>query len=239
MDLIPAIDLLAGQAVRLRQGRYDQVTVYAEDPVALAATWRDRTPRLHVVDLEGARAGLAVQRDVVKRLVAAFGPGVQIGGGVRTRAACESYLELGVDRVVLGTAALRAPELVAELALAHPHRIVLAVDARGGMVATEGWLEQSATPALDVVRRFASLPIAAVLYTDIERDGMETGPNVEQTASLARDGGLPVIASGGVGTLTHLRSLAPHPGIVAAIVGRALHEGRFSLEAATAACQGE
>ncbi|MBN2191916.1 MAG: 1-(5-phosphoribosyl)-5-[(5-phosphoribosylamino)methylideneamino]imidazole-4-carboxamide isomerase [Polyangiaceae bacterium] len=237
MELIPAIDLLAGQAVRLRQGRYDAVTVYSDDPAGLAALWRGRASRLHVVDLEGARAGQAVQRDLVQRLVSAFGPGVEVGGGVRNRAAFESYLALGVERVVLGTMALRSPELVGELAETHPGRVVLAVDARAGRVATEGWLEQSTTLAIDLVRAFAHLPIAAVLYTDIERDGMETGPNIEQTAALARDGGLPVIASGGVGTLEHLRALAPCPGVAAAIVGRALHEGRFSLEAALEACK--
>ncbi len=235
MDLIPAIDLLDGRVVRLRQGRYDAVTVYHEDPPALAASWRGRARRLHLVDLEGARAGRAVQRDAVQRLVAAFGPGVQVGGGVRSRAAAEGYLELGVDRVVLGTAALRAPELVVELAEAYPGRIILAVDARDGLVATEGWLEQTTTPAIDLVRRCAAYPLAAVLYTDIDRDGMETGPNVERTAALARDGGLPVIASGGVGQLDHLRALAAQPGIAAAIVGRALHEGRFTLEQALAA----
>ena len=238
MELIPAIDLLHGKAVRLRQGRYDDVTVYSEDPAQLAASWAGRAPRLHVVDLEGARAGHAVQRELVRRLVDAFGGGVQVGGGVRSHEAVESYFELGVDRVVLGTAALRDPELVAKAARAHPGRIIVAVDARAGRVAIRGWQEQSERLALDLVRELAALPLAPVLYTDIERDGMETGPNLEHTACLARLGGLPVIASGGVGTLEHLRLLAVYPNIVGAIVGRALHEGRFTLEEAVVAARG-
>ncbi|HEY6726426.1 MAG TPA: HisA/HisF-related TIM barrel protein, partial [Polyangiaceae bacterium] len=148
----------------------------------------------------------------------------------------EDYVALGVDRVVLGTAALKDPSLVERAATAFPQRIILAVDARGGMVATEGWLEQSETRAVDLVRRFAEFPLAGVLYTDIDRDGTEVGPNVAETARLARDTGVPVIASGGVGTLAHLRELcAAEAGIVAAIVGRALHEARFSIREAISA----
>lgn len=239
MEIIPAIDLLDGKAVRLRQGRYDEVTVYSDDPAALAAEWRGRVQRVHVVDLEGARAGAPVQGELVRRIVAAFGPGVQVGGGVRSRAAVDAYFELGVDRVVLGTAALRDPELVRSAARAYPGRVIVAVDARGGRVATEGWLSQSEKLALELVRELAGSQLAAVLYTDIERDGTEVGPNVQETANLARDGGLPVIASGGVGKLEHLSALAQHPGIVGAILGRALHEKRFSLEEAAAAARGE
>jgi phosphoribosylformimino-5-aminoimidazole carboxamide ribotide isomerase len=239
MQLIPSIDLLRGQVVRLRQGRYDEVTVYHHDPSAQAAAWAEQVGRLHVVDLEGARAGRAVQKDLVRAIVDAFGQGVQIGGGVRSFEAVESYLELGVDRVVLGTAALRDPELVRRAALAYPERIIIAVDARGGRVATEGWLDQSNRRAVEVVRGYAELPIAAVLYTDIERDGMEVGPNRDETARLAHEGGLPVIASGGVGTLDHLKALAAEPAILAAIVGRALHERRFTLAEALAAAEPE
>ncbi|HWA75099.1 MAG TPA: 1-(5-phosphoribosyl)-5-[(5-phosphoribosylamino)methylideneamino]imidazole-4-carboxamide isomerase [Polyangiaceae bacterium] len=231
MDLIPAIDLLSGNAVRLRQGRYEDVTVYSTDPAALAKSWSGRTPRLHVVDLEGARAGAPVQRDLVRSLVSAFGPGVQVGGGVRTFESAVAYFELGVERVVLGTAAIRDPELVARTTRAYPGRVIIAVDARGGFVATDGWLEKSEKRAVDLVKEFAQLPIAAVLYTDIERDGTEVGPNIAETARLARETGVPVIASGGVGTLEHLRALAAvEAGVVGAIVGRALLEGRFSIE---------
>lgn len=239
MELIPAIDLLNGKAVRLRQGRYEDVTVYSEDPAALASEWKGGAPRLHVVDLEGARAGSPVQRELVRAMVAAFGSGVQVGGGVRSYEALSAYFELGVDRVVLGTAAIRDPELVRRAAEGFPGRVVVAVDARGGRVATDGWLNASERTAIDLVRELSRLPIAAVLYTDIERDGMEVGPNVAETARLARETGVPVIASGGVGTLEHLRALSSaEAGIVGAIVGRALHEKRFSLEAAGLAARG-
>jgi phosphoribosylformimino-5-aminoimidazole carboxamide ribotide isomerase len=238
MELIPAIDLLEGQAVRLRQGRYAEVTVYHADPAALARTWSAEVARLHVVDLEGARRGSAVQTELVRAIVSSFGPGVEVGGGVRSFAALESYFELGVERVVLGTAALRDPDLVERAAEAYPGRVIVAVDARGGMVATEGWLEQSSVRAIDLVRRLSTLPLGAVLYTDIERDGMEVGPNVAETMRLGREGGLPVIASGGVGSLDHLRELARLPGVVGAIVGRALHERRFTLAEAREAARG-
>jgi phosphoribosylformimino-5-aminoimidazole carboxamide ribotide isomerase len=239
MELIPSIDLLSGKVVRLRQGRYDDVTVYAEDPVRLAATWSGQVPRLHIVDLDGARDGRDAQRDLVRALVESFGSGVQVGGGIRSLQAVQRYCELGVSRVVMGTAAIRDPALVREAAEAYPGQIVIAVDARGGWVATDGWNSVSDRRASDVVREFADLPLAAVLYTDIERDGMEVGPNIAETARLADDGGLPVIASGGVGTLEHLAALSRTTSkIVGAIVGRALHEQRFSLADAVAAASG-
>jgi phosphoribosylformimino-5-aminoimidazole carboxamide ribotide isomerase len=237
MNVIPAIDLLGGRAVRLKQGLYDQVTVYDADPPARARAWRGIAPHLHVVDLEGAKAGRAVQGETVRAIVAAFGPGVQIGGGVRSREAFESYLELGVARVVVGSAALKDPALVRALAAEHPGRVILAVDAKDGLVATEGWTEVSATTAVELVRAFADAPLAAVLYTDVARDGMMVGPNVEATAQLARASHVPVIASGGVGTLAHLSALAVHPGIDAAIVGRALYEKAFTLEEALSAAR--
>lgn len=239
MDLYPAIDLLGGAAVRLRQGSYDEVTRYAGDPVALAASWSGRAPRLHLVDLEGAREGAPVQRELVRHIVEVFGAGVQVGGGVRTRAAAEAYLALGADRVVLGTAALEDRGLVEELARAHPGRIVVAVDAREGRVATRGWLAQSSVLAVDVLAELEELPVAAALYTDIARDGMEGGPNVEATLRVARASRIPVIASGGVGTLEHLARLAQHPEISGAIVGRALHEHRFGLDDALAVARGD
>lgn len=240
LQVIPAIDLLAGQAVRLRQGRYDDVTVYAHDPAELAAEWAGTVRRLHVVDLEGARAGHAVQQELVRRVVTAFGPGVQVGGGVRSLQALESYFELGVERVVLGTAAIKDPELVERATELYPGRIIVAVDAKAGWVATEGWAETSERRAVDLVRELARLSLAAALYTDIERDGMEVGPNIAETALLAGETGVPIIASGGVGTLAHLRALAvAGAGVVGAIVGRALHEQRFSLSEAVAAASGE
>jgi phosphoribosylformimino-5-aminoimidazole carboxamide ribotide isomerase len=239
MEVIPAIDLLDGKAVRLRQGRYEEVTVYDEHPHVLAAEWSGRVERVHVVDLDGAKAGRPVQRVLVRKVVASFGAGIQVGGGVRSMAAVDAYFDLGVDRVVLGTAAIRDPDLVLAAAEAYPNRIVVAVDARNGKVATDGWTDQSERRAIDVVKELAGRGLAAVLYTDIERDGTEVGPNVEATAALARDGGIPVIASGGVGKLEHLAALRAAEGnLVGAIVGRALHEKRFTLEQAISAASG-
>jgi phosphoribosylformimino-5-aminoimidazole carboxamide ribotide isomerase len=179
-----------------------------------------------------------VQTDAVRKIVAAFGEGVQIGGGIRSFDAVESYFALGVSRIVLGTAAIRDPELLKRAIEAHPDRVIVAVDAKDGFVATDGWLEVSERRAVELVRDVARLPIAGVLYTDIHRDGMETGPNVAETARLADETGAPVIASGGVGTVDHLRALAnASPRIVAAIVGRALHEHRFTLDEAVRAAR--
>lgn len=236
MDLFPAIDLLDGKAVRLHQGRYDAVTVYDADPVARARSFRDAGARwLHVVDLAGAKAGTCVQADVVRAVVKAFGGQVEVGGGVRSRAAFESYLAAGATRVVLGTAAVRDPKLVREIARAHPRCVVLAVDAKDGMVATDGWETTSTVTAIDLAKQFADVELGAVLYTDVARDGTQVGPNVEATAKLAKETGLAVLASGGVGTLDHLRELAKHPEIAGAVVGRAIYEGAFSVADALAA----
>jgi phosphoribosylformimino-5-aminoimidazole carboxamide ribotide isomerase len=238
MQLWPAIDLLHGQAVRLHQGDYDKVTVYHQDPAALAASWKGVVQNLHLVDLEGARTGRLVEKDLVRRIVQSFGPGVEVGGGVRDRAAIESYLDLGADRVVLGTAAIRDPDLVRAAATAHPYRIVLALDAKDGLVATDGWLSVSTRTAVEVVRELRDFPIAAVLYTDIARDGTRVGPNIEATVRLADGGGLPVLASGGISSLDDLRRLSGHDGIEGAIVGRALYEKVFTLEEAVRAAEG-
>lgn len=235
MLILPAIDLFEGKAVRLHQGRYDAVTVYDEDPAALAARLRGKVELLHVVDLEGAREGRPAQRELVRAVVRAFGPGVTVGGGVRSAEIAEEYLALGASRVALGTAAIRDLAMVRALAEAHPGRVVVALDAKDGLVAVEGWTETSARTALDVARDLAGAPIFALLYTDIRRDGTQQGPNVEATAALADKGGFPVIASGGVGTLSHLRALSRVPGVVGAIVGRALYERAFTLEEALAA----
>jgi phosphoribosylformimino-5-aminoimidazole carboxamide ribotide isomerase len=237
MQVIPSIDLWQGNVVRLRQGRYDEVTVYAEDPVALARGWRGVAERLHIVDLAGAKDGRAVQTELIRRIADAFGPGVQVGGGVRSIETVHDYFALGVERVVLGTAAVSDPELVRAAAQAYPGRLILALDAKDGFVATRGWVEVSQHRASDLARSYRDAGIAAVLYTDIERDGTEVGPNVAATAALARDSGLPVIASGGVGTLDHLRQLGAASrevggAIAGAVLGRSLHERRFSLERA-------
>jgi phosphoribosylformimino-5-aminoimidazole carboxamide ribotide isomerase len=237
MIILPAIDLLGGKAVRLHQGRYDQVTVFDEDPPARARGWVGKTARLHVVDLEGARAGHAVQKERVQAIARAFGGPLQVGGGVRTREAFEGYLALGADRVVLGTVAVRDPELVRALARDYPGKVVLAVDAKDGMVATDGWEKTSSVSAIDLAKSFLGSPLAALLYTDVARDGTRVGPNVEATARLARESGFAVIASGGIGSLDDLRALKVHPGIESAIVGRALYDGAFTLDDANDAAR--
>ncbi len=233
MIVVPAIDLLGGKVVRLHQGSYDDVTVFDDDAVGRARRFKaDGAERLHVVDLDGARAGRSVQHETIRAIVAAFGDGVQVGGGVRTRETFESFLACGAERVVLGTAALRDTAFVRELATAHPRRVIIAVDAKKGMVATDGWTSVSETRAVDLARAFADVPIVAVLYTDVARDGTRVGPDVALTASLARETGLSVIASGGIGSLDDLRALRVHTGVDAAIVGRAIYDGVFTLEAA-------
>jgi phosphoribosylformimino-5-aminoimidazole carboxamide ribotide isomerase len=234
--VIPAVDLLGGKAVRLRQGRYDAVTVYDEDPPARARGWRGKVPWLHVVDLEGARDGRPVQRDVVRAVIDAFGAGVEVGGGVRTRESFEGYLALGARRVVLGSAAVKDAALVRSLATEHPHVVVLAVDARDGFVAVDGWTQPTRVRATDLVKSFADVPLAGVLYTDVARDGTRAGPNLEATAELAQQTPVPIIASGGVGSLDDLRALSAR-GITSCIVGRAIYDGTFTLEEAIEAAR--
>jgi phosphoribosylformimino-5-aminoimidazole carboxamide ribotide isomerase len=232
--VLPAIDLLDGKAVRLHQGRYDAVTVYDADPPARARAWRGKVALLHVVDLAGARDGQPVQRDMVRAIVEAFGPGVEVGGGVRTRESFEGYLALGASRVVLGSAAVKDEALVRALATEHPGVVVLAVDARDGFVAVDGWTQPTRVRAVDLVKSFADVPLAGVLYTDVARDGTRVGPNVPATAELAQHTGAAVIASGGVGSLDDLRELA-RAGIPACIVGRAIYDGTFTVDEAVAA----
>lgn len=230
MRILPAIDLLGGKAVRLHQGRYEDAKVYDDDPPAVAARFRRVVDAMHVVDLEGAKAGAPVQRDRVRAIVEAFAGGwIQVGGGVRSREALEGYLALGAKRVVLGTAAVKDPTLVRDLARAHPGVVVLAVDAKNGFVATDGWTQVSQTTAIDLVRALADVPIGAVLYTDVARDGTGNGPNVEATAALAKSSPFPIIASGGVGSLAHVEALAELANVESCVVGRALYDGSIDL----------
>jgi len=235
--LFPAIDLKAGQVVRLYKGAMDRATVYGDDPAAQAASFEAAGFRwLHLVDLDGAFAGRAGNAAAVEAILARVSLPVQLGGGIRDLAAVERWLALGVRRVILGTAAVRDPELVRAACRAHPGRIVVGVDAKDGLVAVEGWAETSTLTALDLARRFADAGVAALLFTDVARDGALTGVNVEATAALARDSGLPVIASGGVAGLEDLRRLkdVADAGIEGVVVGRALYEGRLDAAAALA-----
>ncbi len=232
-EIIPAIDLLGGRCVRLSQGQYDRATVYDDDPAQVAERFaRHPIPRLHVVDLDGAKAGQPCNAEAVRRIVASAGDvPVQLGGGLRSVEAIEASLETGVDRVVLGTAALRDPELVREGARRFAGRIVVGVDARDGRVAVGGWLEESTASALDVARRFEDAGVAALVYTDIARDGMLSGPNLEATAELAERVEIPVIASGGIGNEADVQRAVSYAerGIAGVIIGRALYTGAVEL----------
>ncbi len=226
----PAIDLKGGQVVRLAEGDMARATVYADDPAAQAARFAaDGATALHVVDLDGAFAGESVNTAAVERIVAAFPGAVQVGGGIRTRAAIDRWLRLGVARVVVGTAALDDPDLVRAAAAAAPGRIVVAVDARGGLVATRGWASVSSVTVVDLAARFADAGVAAVLFTDVGRDGLLKGVNVDATAALAAASALPVIASGGVAGGADITALRAHPNIAGVIVGRAIYDGRLTL----------
>lgn len=231
MLVIPAIDLRGGRCVRLYQGDYARETVVGDDPVAMARHWAAAGARLlHVVDLDGARAGRPVQLDLVARICAALAIPVELGGGPRTAGDVAAMLAAGVDRVILGTVALEQPALVTAMLERHgPERIVLGLDARAGRVATRGWLETSEVEATALARRMAGAGVRTVIYTDIARDGTLSGPSVAGTAAVAAASGLEVIASGGVARREDLAALAAQPGIVGAIVGRALYTGALQL----------
>jgi phosphoribosylformimino-5-aminoimidazole carboxamide ribotide isomerase len=239
LTLYPAIDLKGGQCVRLRRGEMDQAKVYDAAPAARARRWQDvGFPWLHVVDLDGAFAGHSVNGAAVAAILAAVSIPVQLGGGIRDMAAIEAWLAAGVRRVVLGSAAVRTPRLVREACLGFPGRIAVGIDAREGKVAIEGWAETSEIAALDLARRFEDAGAAAIIYTDISRDGTLAGLNVEQTVSLASRITTPVIASGGVAglaDLTALRREAKGTCIEGVVVGRALYDGRIDPAAALSA----
>lgn len=232
MELIPAIDLLGGKVVRLRKGDYSAVTVYSDDPPAQAALFhRAGARRLHVVDLDGARDGKPTNMAVIRAILQAAPLRVQVGGGIRDEAVAERWLEAGVERVVLGTAAVKQPELVRRLCARHPQAVVVAVDARGGEVAVEGWLEASGRSAVELARQVDGWGVAAILHTVIDRDGTHEGPDVASTVALQAEVRAEVIASGGIGSLEHIRALAA-AGVRASVCGRALYSGGFSLEEA-------
>jgi len=230
MQIYPAIDLRGGQCVRLRQGDYQQETVFGADPAAMARRWvGDGATYLHIVDLDGAKAGQPVNETSIRAIVQAGGVPCQLGGGLRTEEHIANVLSWGVARVVIGTKALQSPAWLEQMCGKFPGKIVLGIDAKAGRVATQGWLEISDTSALDLARRFQHLPLAAIVYTDISRDGMLQGVNAEAMAEMVGATRLPVIASGGVTTLDDIRRLAAVP-VAGCIVGRALYEGRLTLK---------
>jgi len=232
MQVIPAIDLRGGLCVRLKQGDYGRETVFGDDPAAMAARWEEEgAGRIHLVDLDGAKAGRPVNVDAVRAILGRVRVPCQLGGGVRDEATIAAWLDAGVERVIVGTQALKDPGWFRMMAGRYPGKLVLGLDAKDGRVATEGWLDVSSADAQELAAGFDDLPLAALVYTDIACDGMLTGPNVSVTGALARALKTPVIASGGVGTLDDLGRLSALP-VAACIVGRALYDGQFSLSEA-------
>jgi phosphoribosylformimino-5-aminoimidazole carboxamide ribotide isomerase len=239
--VFPAIDLKGGKVVRLAEGDMDRATIYGDDPAAQAKAFAEAgADHLHVVDLDGAFAGESVNGKAVEGIVAAFPGKVQLGGGIRDRAAIDRWLSIGVSRIVIGTAALDNPDLVREAAKDLPGRIVVAVDAREGFVATKGWAEVSELTAADIANRFADAGVASLLFTDVGRDGLLKGCNIRATVALASKTFIPVIASGGVADITDIADLTRYAseGIEGVITGRALYDGRLDLGRAIKVAKG-
>lgn len=240
MEIIPAIDLRDGQIVRLLRGEYDKETVYAKEPAEIARRWQESGARLiHLVDLDGAKDGEMKNAEAVRSIAQSVSIETELGGGLRDMASIDFLLtEVGVTRAILGSVLLEKPELAVDAAQKFPGRIVLGIDARNGMVSTCGWRTDSSVRAADLVKEFANLPIAAVIYTDIARDGTLEGPNIPATIEMAQASPFPLIASGGVGDLSHLQSLAEAARslkggeISGVIVGKALYERKFTLQEA-------
>ncbi|MCK5621119.1 MAG: 1-(5-phosphoribosyl)-5-[(5-phosphoribosylamino)methylideneamino]imidazole-4-carboxamide isomerase [Alphaproteobacteria bacterium] len=237
MILYPAIDLKEGRCVRLIRGDMEQVTVFNDDPVAQAASFVDAGASwLHLVDLDGAFAGKPVNAKAVQAIVNEVDIPVQLGGGIRTLQTIEDWLNCGVMRVILGTAAVKDPDLVTQACRKFPGQVAVGIDARGGRVAVEGWAEETDIQAVDLARKFADAGVDAIIYTDIDRDGVLQGANIPATAELARAVSIPVIASGGVSSLTDIRGLIAEKKIAGAIIGRALYDGRIDLRQAMKLC---
>jgi phosphoribosylformimino-5-aminoimidazole carboxamide ribotide isomerase len=238
VQIYPAIDLRGGQCVRLRQGDFKQETVFGDDPAAAARRWvAAGATWLHLVDLDGAKLGKPINGPSVRRIVKAAGVPCQLGGGLRSEEDILTALGWGVMRVILGTRALNDPSWLESVSHQFPNKIILGIDAKQGQVATDGWLETSTRSALDLARQCAGWPLAALVYTDISRDGMLEGPNFDALAEMARTVSIPVIASGGVTTLDDVRRLAAL-GLPGCIIGRALYEGRIDLPGAIQAAGG-
>jgi phosphoribosylformimino-5-aminoimidazole carboxamide ribotide isomerase len=237
MEVYPAIDLRGGKCVRLRQGDYNQETVFGDDPAEMARRWvAQGASRLHLVDLDGARDGTQANRQAIAAIVAAVDVPCQMGGGVRDEEAIRRLLDLGLSRLVVGTRAIKEPEWFAAVCRQFPHQLALGIDARDGLAATDGWLETSRTPAVELARRFADLPLGAIVYTDIAKDGMMAGPNLAAMQEMARAVDVPVIASGGVSTVQDVSNLV-HCGLAGCIIGRALYEGSLKLNHALEAAK--
>lgn len=232
MMIIPAVDIKGGKCVRLLQGRMDAETVFSNEPEKMAKQWESQGAELiHVVDLDGAIQKHPVNIESIKRIINTVDTPIQVGGGIRDLRTIHQYMDLGVNRVVIGTEAIRNPKLVQDACRFYPNKIVVAIDARNGFVAVEGWTETTNILAIDLAKRLEDYGICAINFTDIHRDGMQTGPNIAETQKLAESVQIPVVASGGVSTLDHIRALSnlPPPGVWGVIIGRALYAGAFRL----------
>lgn len=237
MQIWPAIDILNGRCVRLQQGDYQRETIFAEDPVAVAEHWVEQGAEcLHLVDLDGARDGQVINRQVIQAIVQAVSIPCELGGGIRDEATIEAWLEIGLARLVVGTRALQDSDWFRRMTHRFPRRLALGIDARQGRVATEGWLQTSEVMATDMARSFQTEPVASIIYTDIGKDGMLAGPNLEAMAEMKSAVACPVIASGGVTDVEDVVRLA-EVGLDGCIIGRALYEGRLSLPAALEAAR--
>ena len=241
MIVIPAIDLKEGKCVRLEQGLMDKDTVFNDNPAAQARAWQDQgAEMLHIVDLDGAFAGQPKNRAAIEAIVNAISIPSQLGGGIRDIETIEAYLSLGLSRVIIGTAAQRNPELVREACAKFPGRIVVGIDAKNGMVAVQGWAEVTDITAVDLARKFEGFGVSAIIYTDISRDGMLQGPNLEATKALAESVSIPIIASGGVSTLKDIQNLMAieASGVTGVITGKAVYTGAIKLQEAVALTKG-
>ncbi len=232
MIIIPAIDLKDGRCVRLEQGDFRRVTVYSDDPVGIAKKWQESgAERIHVVDLDGSRSGSPRNTDVIRGIVSECGLPVEVGGGIRDMKTIKTYLGMGLSWVILGTMALRDRGFVREACDAYKGKIILGIDANDGKVAVQGWTEQTSESAIDIAKGYEGCGFAAIVYTDIKRDGMETGVNMSATEELARSVDIPVIASGGVSSIEDIRKLREIEkfGVIGVIIGKALYSGAVSL----------
>lgn len=235
MLIIPAIDLKEGKCVRLQQGLMDKATVYGEDPGAMAKHWQDQGAELlHVVDLNGAFAGVPKNLDAIKAIRKAVAMSIEVGGGIRDLATIETLVSIGIERIILGTAAIENPRFVQEACAAFPGRIIVGIDAKDGLVAIKGWAEMTKVKAVDLALQMQDHGVIAIIYTDIKRDGMLSGPNVEATRDLAKALHIPVIASGGVHTMKDIENLMAvrHAGIAGVITGKAIYSGSLDLKEA-------
>ena len=234
MLVIPAIDLKEGKCVRLREGKMDEETIFSDDPLSTAASWFSQGAELlHIVDLDGAVSGKPMNQEIIFDIASQFPENrIQVGGGIRNFQSAAQYLEQGIERIIMGTAAVEDPEMLREFCNSYPNRLVLGIDALHGQVKTQGWLKGSSVTPLELVKDFDGEPIAAVIFTDISKDGMMSGPNVYATLELAKQTDIPVIASGGVSSLEHLKQLSHENILFGAICGRALYESAFTYSEA-------